>query len=116
MKKLLSILIIILIIPFGYSQDRILSLENVLEIAKEQSPNALIAKHRFKNSYWQYKFYKAEQLPSLSVDGTLPEIQNRIVKENIAGVSSYFKQNTVFFQRRLAIRSGRSMDWWQYFP
>ncbi len=103
MKKLLSILIIILIIPFGYSQDRILSLENVLEIAKEQSPNALIAKHRFKNSYWQYKFYKAEQLPSLSVDGTLPEIQNRIVKENIAGVSSYFKQNTVSFRGGLQL-------------
>jgi outer membrane protein TolC len=103
MKKLLSIICIFIFIPFGFAQDRVLSLEDVLQIAKEQSPNALIAKHRFKNSYWQYKFYKAEQLPSLSLDGTLPEIQNRIVKENIAGVSSYFKQNTVSFRGGLQL-------------
>lgn len=86
------------------SQDKVLSLENVLQIAKEQSPSALIAKHRFKNSYWQYKFYKAEQLPSLSFDGTIPEIQNRFVKENVGGLTSYFKQNTV------SVRGGLQLD------
>lgn len=99
---------IFLVLSFAFAfssqaQDKILSLEDVLQIAKEQSPSALIAKHRFKNSYWQYKFYKAEQLPSLSFDGTLPEVQNRIVKENIGGVSSYFKQNSVSFRGGLQL-------------
>lgn len=103
MKKLFSIVFILLIVPFSFAQERVLSLQDVLNIAREQSPNALIAKHRFRNSYWQYKFYKAEQLPSLSLDGTLPEVQNRIVKENIGGVSSYFKQNTLSFRGGLQL-------------
>ena len=103
MKKLLSVLIILLIVPTSFAQKRVLTLEDVLQIAKEQSPNALIAKHRLRNSYWQYKFYIAEQLPSLSFDGTLPEIQNRIVKENIGGVSNYFKQNTLSFRGGLQL-------------
>lgn len=103
MKKLLSVLIILLIVPISYSQERVLKLEDVLQLAKEQSPNALIAKHRLRNSYWQYKFYIAEQLPSLSFDGTLPEIQNRIVKENIGGISNYFTQNSISFRGGLQI-------------
>jgi len=103
MKKLLSVLIILFIVPISYAQERVLTLEDVLQLAKEQSPNALIAKHRLRNSYWQYKFYIAEQLPSLSFDGTLPEIQNRIVKENIGGVSNYFTQNTVSFRGGLQL-------------
>jgi outer membrane protein TolC len=99
MKNLLfTFLISISTLSFGYAQERILSLENVLQIAMEQSPDALIAKHRFRNSYWQYKFYLAERLPSLSLDATLPDIQNRIVKENIGGISSYFRQNTLSFR------------------
>lgn len=103
MKKLLSVLIIVFIVSAGFAQNRVLSLEDVLQIAKDQSPNALIAKHRLRNSYWQYKFYIAGQLPSLSFDGTLPEIQNRIVKENIGGVSNYFKQNTLSFRGGLQL-------------
>lgn len=103
MKKIIFLFISSFFIFQVNAQDRLLTLEDVLQIAKEQSPSALIAKHRFKNSYWQYKFYKAEQLPSLSFDGTMPEIQNRIVKENIGGISSYFKQNTVSFRGGLQL-------------
>lgn len=103
MKKILFLLLSFSFLLSAQAQDRMLSLENVLQIAKDQSPSALIAKHRFKNSYWQYNFYKAEQLPSLSFDGTLPEIQNRIVKENVGGISSYFKQNTVSFRGGLQL-------------
>jgi outer membrane protein TolC len=42
-------------------------------------------------------------LPSLSFDGTLPEVQNRIVKENIGGISNYFKQNTLSFRGGLQL-------------
>jgi len=103
MKKILFFLLSFSFLVSTQAQDKVLSLDDVLRIAKDQSPSALIAKHRFKNSYWQYKFYKAEQLPSLSFDGTLPEIQNRIVKENIGGVSSYFNQNSVSFRGGLQL-------------
>lgn len=103
MKKIVFLILSLSIFNAINAQTKVLSLKEVLRIAKDQSPSAQIAKHRFKNSYWQFKFYKAEQLPSLSFDGTLPEIQNRIVKQNIGGISSYFKQNTVSFRGGLQL-------------
>ncbi len=103
MKKILFIFASLFFILSSQAQDRMLSLDNVLQLAREQSPSALIAKHRFKNSYWQYKFYKAEQLPSLSLDGTLPEVRNGLVRENLGGITSYFKQNTVTFRGGLQL-------------
>ncbi len=50
-----------------------LTLDNVVSIAEEQSPNALIAKHRFRASYWQYRTFVAEYRPSLTLSGTTPD-------------------------------------------
>ncbi|NPD47776.1 MULTISPECIES: TolC family protein [unclassified Lentimicrobium] len=96
----------VLSFAFAFSsqaQDKILTLENVLNIAKEQSPAAQIAKHSFRASYWQYRFYKAEQLPTLDFDGVIPNIQNRISQETTAGVSYYAKQNSILYRGGLSL-------------
>lgn len=49
-----------------------LTLDDVLKLAEEQSPNALMAKNRFRASYWQYRTFKAEYKPSLTLTGTTP--------------------------------------------
>ena len=58
----------------SFSQDNVteLTLADAIKIAREQSPGALMAKHRFRASYWQYRSYKAGYLPSLTVGGNLP--------------------------------------------
>ena len=43
-----------------------ISLEEAIEIAKDQSPSALVAKHNFLASYWQFRAFKAQLLPSLN--------------------------------------------------
>ncbi len=77
MKRNKTLLIIILAAAFTpslFSQEvKRLSLNDVISIAAEQSPNALIAKHRFRASYWQYRTFVAEYRPSLSLTGTLPD-------------------------------------------
>jgi outer membrane protein TolC len=50
-----------------------LTLDEVVKLASEQSPNALIAKHRFRASYWQYRTFVAEYRPILSLTGNLPD-------------------------------------------
>ena len=57
-----------------------LTLQEVIKIAEEQSPNALIAKHRFRSSYWQYRSFKAQYLPSLTMSGTTPDFSNGLDK------------------------------------
>ncbi len=76
MKRIRTFIIIILAISFTpalFSQDvKRLTLEDVVSIAAEQSPDALIAKHRFRASYWQYRTFVAEYRPALSLTGNLP--------------------------------------------
>ena len=76
MKKLLlfSVIGLLLINPFKTNAQEVrkLTFEDVIRIAEEQSPNALMAKHRFRASYWQYRTFKAEYRPSLTLIGTTP--------------------------------------------
>ncbi len=50
-----------------------LTFEEVIRLAEEQSPNALIAKHRFRASYWQYRTFVAQYRPSLTLTGSTPD-------------------------------------------
>ncbi len=76
MKKLLLLSTICLcLISFqkSFAQEvKKLSLDEVLKLAEEQSPYALIAKHRFRASYWQYRTFVAQYRPSLTLTGTTP--------------------------------------------
>ena len=49
-----------------------LTFDEVITLAEEQSPNALIAKHRFRASYWLYRTFVAQYRPSLMLNGTTP--------------------------------------------
>ena len=76
MKKLLIISTISL---FLFSLNRTeaqelkkLTFEDVIRISEEQSPNALMAKHRFRASYWQFRTFVAQYRPSLTLTGTTP--------------------------------------------
>lgn len=76
MKKIKTIIIAVLFLIPGLlsvgQEVKQLTFEEVIKLSEEQSPNALIAMHRFRSSYWQYRSYKAQFLPSLSMRGTAP--------------------------------------------
>ncbi|MBC35544.1 MAG: hypothetical protein CL663_05825 [Bacteroidetes bacterium] len=73
-----SLLLGIIISTSSVAQDNKLTLDDVIYIAQQQSPDALIAKHRFKRSYWEFRTYKADYLPSVVFNGTLPNINQSI--------------------------------------
>lgn len=69
MKKILFIIIIISTISFpGKAQQKIsLTLDEVINIASTQSIDAFRNKNMYLASYWEFRFYQAERLPSLSL-------------------------------------------------
>ncbi|HNT93107.1 MAG: TolC family protein [Bacteroidales bacterium] len=71
--SLTILLTIVVAIPANTQEIRRLSLDDVVRLASEQSPNALIAKHRFRASYWQYRTFVAEYRPTLTLTGNLPD-------------------------------------------
>ncbi|MGA1976902.1 MAG: TolC family protein [Bacteroidales bacterium] len=61
----------------AFSQEvKKLTLDEVIKIAEDQSPNALMAKNQFQASYWEFRSYQAQFRPSLSLNGTLPGFMN----------------------------------------
>lgn len=59
---------------------KVLTLEDVIKLSEEQSPSALMAKHRFRASYWQYRSFRAQYLPSLTLTSTVPDFSNGLEK------------------------------------
>lgn len=91
MKKLaliISVIIFSLTSTFAQKPVNRLSLEEVIQLAKDQSPQAILAKHRFRASYWQYRTYKAEYLPSIRMT-TSPLSYNRSLTSRLNENGSY---------------------------
>ncbi|MEG0468077.1 MAG: TolC family protein [Mucinivorans sp.] len=55
------------------------SLEEVINLALENSIDAMVARHSFLGSYWQFRAYRAQFLPSFSINGSLGEFDRSIV-------------------------------------
>ncbi|MCD6332758.1 MAG: TolC family protein [Bacteroidales bacterium] len=62
---------------------RILKLNDVIQLAHENSLEALLAKHRFRQNYWEYRAYKANYLPSLSLNADLVDLTRAITKDAV---------------------------------
>ena len=58
------------------TEQVILTLDEVLNIAQEQSLMALLARHQFRGSYWEFRTYQAGLKPGLTLEATLPSLNN----------------------------------------
>ncbi|HNS16497.1 MAG TPA: TolC family protein [Bacteroidales bacterium] len=86
-----------------------LTLGEVIRIAQVQSPDALIAKHRFRGSYWEFKTYQAGYKPSLRLNGVLPDFSRSI------DVITQSDGSEVFLERQIA-RTSLNMSISQNIP
>jgi outer membrane protein TolC len=66
----------------GYAQTQSnvevkkLTLNEVIQVAHEQSLMALMSRHQFRSSYWEYRSHLANYKPGLTLEGTLPLLTN----------------------------------------
>ena len=51
-----------------------MSLNDVLEQAQKNSPQAKIATTTFKNRFWSYQTFKTNYLPQLRFNATVPDL------------------------------------------
>ena len=98
----------------SYSQDlqRTLTLQDAIEIARAQSPDALMAQHRFRADYWQYRSFRASYLPALTLFGSVPDFDRSVRTINTVdgSVFSAQTQNTVYaglsVEQRIGLTGG----------
>ena len=75
------------------SGQRTFTLEDAIAIAQAGSPDALTSRQTFRSSFWQYKSFRAQYLPSMSASATLPDFQRAYAKyENWDGSISYVQK------------------------
>lgn len=74
MKKTLSTIAISLWFSAGLTaQDTIaISLTDAINRSVSNSVDAVVARNQYKSSYWGYRTYKAELLPEVTLNSTLP--------------------------------------------
>jgi outer membrane protein TolC len=93
-----------------------LSLKEVVEIAKDQSPQAILAQHRFRASYWQHRSYRAEFLPGLNLRGTLPNFRRDIEPyTNPDGSQRFIERNVINSLARLSFNQNIGLTGGQVF-
>jgi outer membrane protein TolC len=94
---LLAALLLISPLKIKAQEIKRLTFDEVIKLSEEQSPNALMAKHRFKANYWQYRTFVAQYRPSLTMTGTTPDFSNSYDKvwNSTAGGYEYRTSNTL---------------------
>jgi len=105
MNKTLSILICTLLFSDCiFAQTQKFTLERVIEIAQEQSPDAILAKHRFRSSYWQYRSFRAAYLPSMAFSGNLPDLNRSFDRmTNDQGEEIFVERKSIGNLARLSV-------------
>lgn len=81
-----------------------LTLEGAMDLACGQSVDAAVALNQLKSAYWQYRTYKAERLPELVFNGTLPTFNNNYNSyQNADGTYGYVRSNWLGLTGELSV-------------
>ncbi|MBS4060076.1 MAG: TolC family protein [Bacteroidetes bacterium] len=80
---------------FGQQEPVYLSLTEIIKAAQENSPDAMIARHRFRRSYWEFRSFKAGYLPNLKLDAVLPNFNRTIDAITQSDGSETYRERTL---------------------
>ena len=86
------------------------TLDDVIRIARDQSPDAILARHRFRASYWSFRSFRANYLPSLNVSGSLPNFDRSITwnttTQDIVEANSITNLGRLFLSQNIGLTGG----------
>ncbi len=105
LKKSSVLLILILLSLDVVQAQKVLTLKDVIEIAKRKSPNAQIAKFELISNYWSYRNFKRGLLPQVDFSGELPNLNHAFTKYTGSdGTETYIGQSYVSYSGSLKIK------------
>lgn len=104
-----AILAMLTAIPV-YAQDTLrLTLSETIHMAQEQSPQAIAARHSFRAAYWNWRTFRAQQLPSLTFTST-PSLNRSISSVTLPdGGESFVHRNQLMLDAGFTINQNVSL-------
>lgn len=92
-----------------------LTLEQTVKLAKHQSPDAQTARHSFRSAYWNYKYYRANYLPTLNLTSN-PNLDRAINKVTMGdGSVKFVEQNILNTDLTLGLTQNVSLTGGSFF-
>lgn len=98
MKKILSMLLILAVCRSMLAAEPdtlMLGLQDAIRLAQQQSPSAQSARNTFLSAYWNYRYFNANYLPSVTLS-TSPYINKAMNKITQSDGTSVFMQQDQF--------------------
>lgn len=88
----------------GVARDLTLSLDDAIAMARVKSVDAAVALDELKTAYWEWRTYRADQLPEISFKATAPSYSNQYTPYmNSQGDYSFVNNNFLEAQGQLSI-------------
>jgi len=106
--RLIFLLILLSVLPCALKaqfNSRLLSLEDAIEIAKQQSPDAFNSKQEFRISFWEFRHFRALYLPALRLDANIPNFTRQY--------TSYLGKNgqrTYVFEQYISAKANLALE------
>lgn len=79
--------------PSGAQSIRHISLDEAIMLARTNSVDAAVALNRLRTSYWEYRTFRADLLPEVTFNATLPSYQKNYTPYQLGDGSYTFVRN-----------------------
>lgn len=120
MKRQIILILSIFVLGRAAAQDTLtLTLDETVALARQQSPQAVAARHQYRAAYWNWRSFKADYLPSLTFASnsqlnrsispiTLPDGTDSFVRRNqlLNDGSLTINQNIALLGGSIFVQSG----------
>lgn len=105
-----SLLLMLVLSVTDLKAQHQLSLREAIRQAHLSSVDAQVAENQLKKAYWQYRTYKAEQLPELSLSASLPNFKrSNTLYQNQDGSYGFVRNNLMQLSGELSIEQNISL-------
>jgi outer membrane protein TolC len=100
MKKTVQIIFLFVLvisqIQLTAQNKRVLSIDQVINMAVEQSPRATMARHTFRASFWSFKSFRSNYMPSLTLNSTPMDLNRSFQSITLDDGSDGFVERSAF--------------------
>lgn len=106
-KPFIQTLLILASLPVASNAQKLtLTLDRTIEIAADSSLEAFRSKNLYLTGYWQYRTYKADRLPSLTLNITPAEYYRDITRryDSESDIDVYRKQQSYYAGGKLEVK------------
>ena len=86
----------------GYERD--ITLDEAIALARVQSVDAAVALNELKTAYWEYRTFRANQLPEVTLTGTIPDYGKSYNSyQNSDGSYTFVRNSTLGMSGQLSV-------------